>query len=413
MQGFVDKMLFLPVHYRDIPEECREHILNSLSGYKDRIGQPTGKARVFVDGSKQLDEIVGDSYCPVARIESVMCLLGIAAFRHWKICSYDVKQAYTRVRRPAGDPYRFVRLAKDITKVVTDLDPGMKAYVTDQGNLFVEWEWMIYGDKKAGRLWYESIMAMYKAIGFEINKADPCIIHYTSAKGTIYGAVTVDDTLFAYSSEDVLDEIHDAYIKAYGEDGFTMEKERSFSHLGMVLSQDLDDGSIAVEQKEFVQALLEQSLPMCEKYGYHRGGTPADGNIFHDPDSPTLNEEDKDVYRSLNMSLMYVATRTYPECLPVATACAARFTRATEEDMRRLLKGIRYLQRDPNHCLTIRPGSETLVCSADCSYASHADGYSHDGIAVGFEGAGKLPDSFLSLHQENKVPSQNHLVMEN
>jgi hypothetical protein len=135
---------------------------------------------------------------------------------------------------------------------------------------------------------------------------------------------------------------------------------------------------------------------MLDKYEKIGGATPSDSRLFEEPiDSPLLDEEDKETYRSLNMSLMYAATRTYPECLPVATACASRFTKATEEDMRRLLKGVYYLEKDLGHCLTIRPGSETVVCSADCSYAIHTDGYSHDGVAVGFAGANGKPDAFF------------------
>jgi hypothetical protein len=54
-----------------------------------------------------------------------------------------------------------------------------------------------------------------------------------------------------------------------------------------------------------------------------------------------------------------------------------------------------YLAKDPEHALTIRPASETIVCSADCAYAAHDDGYSHDGVAMGFAGKGSEPDSFF------------------
>ena len=94
------------------------------------------------------------------------------------------------------------------------------------------------------------------------------------------------------------------------------------------------------------------------------------------------------------MSLMFASTRTFPETLVTATACASRIVRATEGDMRRLLKAIVYLERDSERCLTIRPGSEVIVCSADCSYAIHEDGYSHTGVALGFAGAGDVPDCF-------------------
>jgi hypothetical protein len=200
-----------------------------------------------VDGSKQLDEIVGDSYSPVARTESVMCLLAVGAHRGWKVCSYDVRQAYTRVKRPRDDPYRFVRLGRDITKVVVDLDPGMKEYVDPKGHLYVEWEWMIYGDKQAGRLWYDELMKVYAGMGFVVNKADPCLIHYDGAEGTVHGAVTVDDTVFTYSSKEVREKVQAGYVAAFGADGFTREMGNSFIHLGMRLTQDLDDGSISVD----------------------------------------------------------------------------------------------------------------------------------------------------------------------
>jgi hypothetical protein len=98
VQGFLDKMLFHPVYYHEIPEELRSLILESLSAYKDRVGQPTGKARVLVDGSKQLDEIVGDSYCPVARNETVMVVLAVAAHRKWRVGSKS------KLTRESGGP---------------------------------------------------------------------------------------------------------------------------------------------------------------------------------------------------------------------------------------------------------------------------------------------------------------------
>ena len=81
IQGFLDQGLFVPRLYADVPVEDRPFILDSLTGYKDRIGQPTGKARVFVDGSKQLPELVGDAYSPVARSESTFLQLGLGARR--------------------------------------------------------------------------------------------------------------------------------------------------------------------------------------------------------------------------------------------------------------------------------------------------------------------------------------------
>ena len=125
MQGFLDKGLFHPRLYADVPVEDRPFIFNSVTGYKDRISQPIGKARAFKDGFEQFPELVGDaySYSPVARPESTFLQLGLGARRGWRSVSYDVKRAITLVRRPIKDKdhYQFVRLAKDIVKVVVDL----------------------------------------------------------------------------------------------------------------------------------------------------------------------------------------------------------------------------------------------------------------------------------------------------
>lgn len=395
IQGFLDKMMLHPTHYSDIPDEEKDQILRSLDGYKDRIGQPTGKARVFIDGSSQLPELVGDCYAPVARNESNFVVLAVAAHRGYRIGSVDNKQAFTTVSRPEKDCYRYLRLSRDIAAIVVELAPHMAKYLGRKGELYVLLDKMLYGDKRAPKLWYEKLMKVYTDMGFTINKADPCLIHYSSPRGTIHGAITVDDTLFAYSSSEVMKELEDAYVTAFGRDGFTMELGATFTHLGMELSQNLEDGSIAVSQRAFVTDLLGQATAMIDKFGVKRGGTPADPKIFDPVESPPLSMEDKDIYRSLNMSLMFAATRTFPECLVAATACASRFTQATEDDMRRLLKAITYMNKDPDHCVTIRPASENIVCSADCSYAVHPDGYSHDAVAMGFEGTDDAPDSFF------------------
>jgi hypothetical protein len=397
VQGFVDQGLFHPEHYADVPVEDRPYILDSLTGYKDRIGQPTGKARVFVDGSKQLPELVGDAYSPVARSESTFLQLGLGARRGWRSVSFDVKRAFTLVRRPykERDHYRYVRLAKDVVEVLLSLCPDMLGYMLPNGTMIVHMDFMLYGYMEAGKLWYEHLMGIYLAKGFTVNLADPCVIHYKSEAGEVHGSVTVDDTLFTFSSDAVLEEVEAMYREAFGVDGYTSEKGDDFMHLGMRVVQSLEDGSVAISQEAFVSELIKQAEPMIAKFGVQRGSTSSDTDIFDNDDaSPKLNQDDRDTYRSLNMSLMFASTRTFPETLVAATACASRIVSASEMDMRRLLKAIVYMGRDKDRCLTIRPGSEVIVCSADCSYASHEDGYSHTGIALGYAGAGETPDCF-------------------
>jgi hypothetical protein len=199
------------------------------------------------------------------------------------VASYDVKQAFILAHRPKGrDLYRFVRLSPDLVKILVGLAPDMAPFMGPDGSMLVEMNYMLYGYVEAGRQWYDYLMKVYLDFGFTINVADPCVIHYRSAAGEVHGTVTVDDTLFTYSSEQVLLEVDDMYVKAFGVGGFTTEKGDDFGHLGMRIVQNRADKSIAVSQSDFVSELQTSATPMFFKYGVRRGITASDPDIFEE-----------------------------------------------------------------------------------------------------------------------------------
>jgi hypothetical protein len=123
---------------------------------------------------------------------------------------------------------------------------------------------------------------------------------------------------------------------------------------------------------------------------------PAKETLFDIPeDSKFLSTADSERYRSLVQSLMYAATRTYPECLPAACVRSSRFVNATYKDLEYLIESISYLGKDLDHCLTIQPASVTIVASADVSYGVHHDAKSHTGGCVGFKGCDGVADTYF------------------
>jgi hypothetical protein len=104
---FSEKELGIPVHHRDIPTDERKFILRNLEGYTEKF-DPDGnftkaKARVFVNGSKQLSEYTAKSSSPVAIIES------IAAFKGWHVVRFDVVCGYPNAVRPPEVQYKYLR----------------------------------------------------------------------------------------------------------------------------------------------------------------------------------------------------------------------------------------------------------------------------------------------------------------
>ncbi len=121
--------------------------------------------------------------------------------------------------------------------MLVSLCPDMIGYVLPDGTMIVHMDFMLYGYMEAGKLWYEHLMRIYLAKGFTVNLADPCVIHYKSEAGEVHGSVTVDDTLFTFSSDAVLHEVEAMYREAFGADGYTSEKGDDFMHLGMRIVQ--------------------------------------------------------------------------------------------------------------------------------------------------------------------------------
>lgn len=389
---FGKKKLGHPVKWADIAESNRQFILHGLDAIKDKFS-PNGtwiktKGRIFADGSRQLPEHTGESSSPVARIESIFVLAGIAAFKGWYVIRFDVVCGYPNASRPPEVKYKYLRLNPRVAAIVVRIFPEYASFLDTRGSLIIELDRLLYGMKEAGYYFYLLMVDMFTASGFLANPMDPCLLHLYHENGwQAHNALTVDDCLMCVSSLAARDFVMEMFTKKFGDDGFTFVEGDSIDLLGMQFEFNREKRSVAISQRKYVSDLLVKAGVTA----YAK--MPCGANLFDVPiGSPPC--VDSDLYRSLNQSYAYAAMRTYPECLPAASVYASRFVRATVEDFDRLLKSISYLGRDLDHALVIRPGSLSLVCSADASYGVHADGKSHTGVCVGFKGSGDIPDSF-------------------
>lgn len=389
------KHLGRPVHFADILPEDRKFILRNLDGYKEKYDANgnflKSKARVFVDGSKQLPEFTAESSSPVARIESVFALAGIAAYKQWDVIRFDVVCGYPNAARPPEVRYRYLRLNPQVAAIVVKLYPDYASFLDARGSLIIDLHYLLYGMKEAGFYFYLFMLEMFLAAGFVVNCVDPCVLHLFHPSGwEAHNALTVDDCLVTVSSRVARDAIMAIFVGKFGSDGFTFAEGNRIDLLGMLFEFDRVQNRVMVSQRKHVADLLA-------KAGVTRyAKSPCCTDLFDCPvDSPPC--ADPDLYRSLNQSFAYAASRTYPECLPASTVAASRFSVATEEDNRRLLRSISYLGSDIDHCLVIHPGSLSLVCSVDAAYGVHADGKSHSGLCIGFQGCGDIPDSYFAF----------------
>ena len=402
VKQLLDKDMFQPRLVSEIPPEDRKLILPSFSAHKVKFDADGNflkdKSRVLANGSRQVDLYTGESSSPVARHESIMMLAGYAAHTGWEVFKIDVVAGYPHAERPDEVKYKYLRLDKHVAAAVVKQRPEWSRYLNKDGSLIVELNRMIYGMKEAGYQFYLLVNDMYRAGGFKTSQADKCMIVRTEREDKALGTYSVDDALFAVNSPTAKEHIIKMYEKRFGKDGFVLTEGSTFDLLGMKMEWDRELKRVIVSQRDLALQLVEEAG--VTKFAR----SPSDENLYQvAEDSEPLTEKDR--YRSWVASLMYLASRTYPECLPAATFLSSRYVRATQEDLAKLMRAISYLGHNKDHCLVIRPASLDLVCSADASYAVHEDGKSHSGYCVGFKGWGDLPDSFcfFASHKQSLV----------
>jgi hypothetical protein len=143
--------------------------------------------------------------------------------------------------------------------------------------------------------------------------------------------------------------------------------------------QKLSNGDIAVDQSSMVADLLSEFGVTSTSI------TPCSINILnhHSSASGTCTPDLAKKYRSLNMRLLYLATRTRPDILFPTVVYATRSQQPTMVDYERLTKVMEYLNGTSSKCLTFKyQGPLRVNAYVDSSFNTHWDAKGHTGFAV-------------------------------
>jgi len=133
--------------------------------------------------------------------------------------------------------------------------------------------------------------------------------------------------------------------------------------------------------------------------------TPGGEDCFKiDPDSKPLTGDMFRIFYSVVYRLLYVAKRVLPDILVVVQFLTTRVTKATEQDLEKLIRCLKYMEEleDPAIYLSARILELALRMSADASFATHADGKSHSGESLS---VGKGPILTKSTKQKTVTKS--------
>jgi hypothetical protein len=208
----------------------------------------------------------GETYAPVARLESICILLAYATYHGFKFYQMDVKSAF--LNGPIKE------------EVYVEQSPGFED--SEYPNHVYKLSKALYGLKQAPRAWYECLRDFLITNGFKVGKADVCQIY-------------VDDIIFGSTNKSTCEELSRIMIQKFE---MSMMGELKY-FLGFQVKQ-LQDGTF-ISQTKYIQDILN-------KFGMKDAKpikTPLGTNGHLDLDTGGKSVDQK-VYRSMIGSLLYL-----------------------------------------------------------------------------------------------------------
>jgi hypothetical protein len=141
----------------------------------------------------------GETYAPVARLESIRILLAYATYHGFKLYQMDVKSAF--LNGPIKE------------EVYVEQPPGFED--SEYPNHVYKLSKALYGLKQAPRAWYECLRDFLTTNGFKVGKADPTLFTKTIAKDLFVCQIYVDDIIFGSTNKYTCEEFSRIMIQKF------------------------------------------------------------------------------------------------------------------------------------------------------------------------------------------------------
>ena len=335
----------------------------------------TLKARLVVHGDKQiLSDLFGSNSSPTININILLTVLSVAAKERYDFESVDITGAY--LNAPLPEP-EYMRLPADLAHILVEADESRRQYVNPfDGSIVVKLMKALYGLKNSGKLWYQELNDFMTEMKFKRSEVDKCLYIFRDGDKVTYALVYVDDILFIGNDATFRNLCKLALVAKFRK--ITEQPTNSLTFLGMKI-QKLRNGDITVDQSTMIADILSEFGVTTTSI------TPCTTNILNHHSASTMicSASIAKKYRSLNMRLLYLATRTRPDILFPTVVYATRSQNPTMVDYDRLTKIMEYLNGTTSKCLTFKSDGPLRVNAyVDSSFNTHWDAKGHTGFAI-------------------------------
>jgi len=337
-------------------------LLSSVWQMKRKRKPSTGeirkyKARLNVNGSQQIQGVhYEETYAPVVAWATIRFFMTLAIINNWHTKQLDFVLAF-----PQADIERelYMKLPAGFTV------EGKRITEEEKKEYVLKLLKNLYGQKQAGRVWYQHLRKNLIKIGFTPSEFDECVFYYGKTIFIVY----TDDTILLGPDKKEIEEIYKKLDAT-----FKIEDQGNLSdYLGIKIERK-ENGTMEWSQPTLTRAILKD-LGLVDVKSSNMPTTRTTPSLStvvltsHD-EEPDHDESKSFNYRQVIGKLLYLEKSTRPDIACAVHQCA-RFSAKPKTKHAEAVKRIgRYLLATQDKGLIMKPDKSGMECWVDASHAS-------------------------------------------
>ena len=384
-QQFIDRKVLIPSMATALSKIEKDEALRLIMTIKEkRCGKIKGRA--CADGRPLRSKIrAEDARSPTVSTEAFLMTCAIDAKENRLVVTCDVPGAYLHCEM---DEVCHVLLEGVLVDLYVKVDPSAAKYITTNRYgkklLYTRMNKALYRHMRSGRLFWEHISKKLTSMGFVSNPEDPCVMNKDIAGKQCTVVLHVDDLKISHVDEDALKWVLSELEEEYGQ--LEIQEGKVLEYLGLELDYS-SKGVVKIGAVEYIK----KAVGSYDGERIKKARTPAGEDLFKINDaSPKLEEAARKQFHSTFALCLWIGVMARPDILVALSFLGKRTSKASEEDEKKLLRLLGYLNDTMEKKLTLS-ADEMHVTKwwADSSFGVHDDLKSHSGL-LGTLGRGAI-----------------------
>jgi hypothetical protein len=353
---------------------------------------------------------------PTATTESVFLTAVVDAEEERDVMTGDVPNAFIQAKMPEPKPGED-RVILKMTGVIVDL---MVAVSPERYASFVVYEngvktlYLVvlrglYGMLIAAMLWYKRFRKeLEEEQGFEFNPYDPCVANRMVNGKQQTVLFHVDDLKSSHVDPKVNDDFLDWLNSKYGNYGeVKATRGKIHDYLGMTLDYS-EKGKVKIAMRDYVAKMVDEFPIKFEPD--ETAPTPHTDDLFTEGTTSQLDKKRAEEFHTAVAKGLFASKRARPDIQPVIAYLCTRVRNPNQDDWRKLLRLIQFLNGTRDDDLTLSADNLNVIkWYVDASFAVHPDFKSHTGAVMTY-GQGAIQSISRKQKLNTRSSTESELV---